>query len=166
MAESGPFQSLAEFAIALAGFTSIVVIFGRRGGEFHPVDRFRILSALVPSLYCAFLALVPVGLDLAGFSASSVWRASSLALVAVVGLESILTEVRRSRLPPESLTVLSSRLKNGFRLLRLLAILSGVLNGTGVLFAPQAGVYFLAVVCPLVIGAMSFVRTVFVRPAV
>jgi len=164
--ESGAFQSLAELAIALAGFTSVVVVFGRRGGDFHPADRFRILSALVPSLSAALLALVPVGLDLAGLSASTVWRASSLMLIAVVGVDGLQTEVRRSRLPPESRAILSPRLRNLFRLLRCLAVLSGLLNATGVLFAPQAGVYFLAVLLPLVVGATIFVRTVFVRPAV
>ena len=66
MIDTGAFQSLAEFGIALAGFTSVVVVFSRRDGEFHPADRFRILTALVPSLGAAFLALVPVGLDLMG----------------------------------------------------------------------------------------------------
>lgn len=32
LVDTGAFQSLAEFGIALAGFTSIVIIFGRRDG--------------------------------------------------------------------------------------------------------------------------------------
>lgn len=52
-----------------------------------------------------------------------------------------------------------------FRTLRLLALLAGLLNATGVFFAPQAGLYFFAVLCPLALGAIVIVRMVFIRPA-
>lgn len=162
MAESGAFQSLAEFGIALAGFTSIVIVFGRRDGDFHPADRFRVFTALVLSLGAAFLALFPVGLDLVGLSAPMVWRVSSVVLVAYIGWYSVIAEIR----PAEARVVLSSHLRNVFRTLRAAAILASILNATGVFFPPQAGVYFFAVLCPLAIGGIVFVRVVFIRPAV
>jgi hypothetical protein len=156
---------LAEFGIALAGFTSIVVVFGHRDGRFHPVDRFRILSALVPSLGASFLALVPVGLELAGLSHTAVWRVSSVVLVVAVASDTLLSESRKRRLPAHATALLSTSLTQFFRLLRFLPLLAGVLNATGVLFAPQPGAYFFAVLCPLLLGAVVFVRMVFVRPA-
>jgi len=162
LAESDAFQSLAEFGIALAGFTSIVIVFGQRDGEFHPADRFRVFTALVLSLGAAFLALVPVGLDLVGVPSAAVWRASSLVLVVYLGWYSVIAEIR----PAAARIVLSSRLRNLFRTLRLAAIVSSILNASGVFFSPQAGVYFFAVLCPLAIGAIVFVRVVFIRPAV
>jgi hypothetical protein len=162
LAESGAFQSLAEFGIALAGFTSIVIVFGRRDGDFHPADRFRVFTALVLSLGAAFLALFPVGLDLVGLSAPMVWRVSSVVLVAYIGWYSVIAEIR----PAETRVVLSSHLRNVFRTLRAAAILASILNATGFFFSPQAGVYFFAVLCPLAIGAIVFVRVVFIRPAV
>jgi hypothetical protein len=164
--DSGAFQSLAEFGIALAGFTSIVVVFSRRDGEFHEADRFRIRAALVPSLGAAFLALAPVGLELTGLSPSTVWRVSSLVLVAAVAWDSVHTYRRFRRLPPEGRAVLSSTLISFGRALRLFALVAGLLNATGMLFAPQPGVYFFAVLCPLLYGAIVFVNMVFVRPAV
>jgi len=166
LVDSGAFQSLAEFGIALAGFTSIVIVFGRRDGQLHPIDRFRILSALVPSLGASFLALVPVGLELAGLSHSTVWRVSSAVLVAAVASDTMLSESRKRRLSAESIALLSTRLTLFFRLLRLGALLAGLLNATGIVFAPQPGAYFFAVVCPLLLGAVVFVRMMFVRPAV
>lgn len=166
MVDTGAFQSLAEFGIALAGFTSIVVVFGRRDGQFHPADRFRILSALVPSLGASFLALLPVGLELTGLSPSAVWRVSSLVLVVAVVSDSWLSERRRRRLPADAIALLSPRLTHFFRALRLLSFLAGLLNATGMFFAPQPGAYFFAVLCPLMLGAVVFVRMVFVRPAV
>jgi len=163
--DSGAFQSLAEFAIALAGFTSVVVVFSRRDGEFHPADRFRIRIALVASLGAAFLALVPVGLELTDLSPSAVWRASSLVLVAAVAWDSIHADARLRRLSPEARAVLSSQLSTFLRLLRLFAFVAGLLNATGLLFAPQPSAYFFAVLCALLYGAIAFVRMVFVRPA-
>ena len=165
MAESEAFQTLAEFGIALAGFTSIVVVFGRGGGEFHPADRFRVFSALVPSLGAAFLALVPVGLDLTGLPPLAVWRVSSVVLVAAVGSYFAFSDFHLRRLAPQVRAVISSRLGMFFRVLWLSSIIAGVLNGTGALFSPQAGVYFFAVLSPLVVGAIVFVRMVFIRPA-
>jgi hypothetical protein len=164
--DSGAFQSLAEFGIALAGFTSIVIVFGRRDGELHPADRFRILVALLPSLGGAFLALVPVGLDLAGLPPSAVWRASSLMLVAAVVSDEVHGSIRLHRLPLEARAILSSHLTSFLRAIRLFAFVAGFLNATGILFDPQPGVYFFAVLCPLLMGAVVFVRIVFVRPAV
>jgi hypothetical protein len=163
--DSGAFQSLAEFGIALAGFTSVIVVFSRRDGEFHPADRFRIRVALVTSLGAAFLALVPVGLELTGLSPSAVWRVSSLLLVAAVAWDSIHTYFRLHRLSSEARAVLSSHLSSFLRALRLFALLGGLLNATGLFFEPQPGVYFFAVVCALLYGGIVFVRMVFVRPA-
>ena len=119
----------------------------------------------MPSLGAAFLALVPVGLDLTGLSPSAVWRVSSLVLVAAVASDQVQTAIRQHRLSSEARAVLSFGLSSFFRALRLFAILAGLLNATGILFAPQPGVYFFAVLCPLLLGVVIFVRMVFVRPA-
>ena len=162
--DTGAFQSLAEFGIALAGFTSIVIVFGRRDGEIHPADRFRIRMGLVPSLGAAFLALLPVGLELTGLSPSAVWRLSSCVLVFAIIAEWVPGERGFRNLPAEALTIISSRVANFLRAVRLLALATGLLNATGLLFAPQPGAYFFAVLCPLLGGAIGFARTVFVRP--
>ncbi len=45
--------TIAEFGVALAGFTSISVVFSRRG-DLVDVDRFRVRNALLGSLGVAF----------------------------------------------------------------------------------------------------------------
>jgi hypothetical protein len=162
--ETDALQVLAEFGIALGGFTSIVVVFGRRGGEFHPVDRFRVFAALILSLGGAFLALVPVGFELLGYSSEVIWRASSVILVLALAL--FILNILRSlrRLPPEASAVLS----RPFFIVNLSILVSSLLastfNATGLFFAARAGVYFFAVLGPLIVGAIAFVRMVFVRP--
>jgi hypothetical protein len=61
--------ALAQFSLALAGFTGVVIAFGWRDDEWHAADAFRTWRALVTSLACAFLSLVPIALDCSG------WRA-------------------------------------------------------------------------------------------
>ncbi len=62
------FLTLAEFSIALASFTSVVVVFANRGGEFSSMDRFRVQGALWSSLGPAVLAFAPIAFDLFGLS--------------------------------------------------------------------------------------------------
>ena len=165
MVEADALQTLAEFGIALAGFTSIVVVFRRGGGDFHPADRYRVFVALVPSLSAAFLALIPVGLDLVGLHPATVWRTSSLVLVAAVTSIFVTNLIQERRLPPEARTVLSRLLTAFFRVVMGITILAGLINATDILFPPQAGLYFFAVLWLLAIASIVFVRIVFVRPA-
>ena len=85
------FLTLAEFSIALAGFTSVVVVFANRGGEFSSIDRFRVQGALWSSLGPAVLAFAPIAFDLFGLSETGIWRASSALfcayLIALLGLQ-------------------------------------------------------------------------------
>lgn len=164
--DSGAFQSLAEFSIALAGFTGVVVIFSRGDGGFHPADRFRMLMALVPSLVAAFLAHIPVGLELTGLSPELVWRVSSLVLVAVLASEWVSSEILLRQQRPESRAVLLPLLLGLARALRLFPAGAGLLNATGLLFTPQPGAYFFSLVCLLLLATLAFVRLLFVRPAV
>ena len=166
MAESGAFQTLAEFGIALAGFTSIVVVFRRGGEQLHPADRFRVFSALVPSLVGAFLALVPVGLDLLGLPPATTWRVASIVLAGAVFSLVAISSIQLRRLPPEASALLSRPLGIFLRFLLGLSVVGGLVNATAVLGPPQGGLYFFAVLLMLVSGAIVFVRMVFIRPAV
>lgn len=82
--------TLAEVAVALAGFSSVVVLF-RRGGvqsEWRPEDRFRFRVMLEASLLAAFFALLPLAISGLGVRGPLLWRVSSglLAASLLVGL--------------------------------------------------------------------------------
>lgn len=164
MISTDPFQTLAEFGVAIAGFTSIVVVFGRRGGAFHPADRYRVFTALVPSLAGAFLALVPVGLGMLTLSPEAVWRISSLVVVLVVGSYSVVAARGLARLPAEARALFADVIVAVFRCSWIGSLALAFLNATGLVFAPQPGVYFFVVLVPILLGAISFARIVFIRP--
>jgi hypothetical protein len=60
----GTLEAIAQIAIALTGFTGIVVALGERElGDWTPVDRFLLRALLYWSLGTMFLALLPSGLS-------------------------------------------------------------------------------------------------------
>lgn len=165
MRDTGAYQALAEFAIALAGFVGLVVAFRRREGKFHPADDFRIFIALVPSLAAAFLALLPVALDLLVLEPATALTFSSLIYVIVVTLVLLAVVVRNRRLSPEARAVLSRPLTLFFYVLFGSFVMANLLNALSVFGEPRSGVYFLGIMAVLVNSATVFARIVFIRPA-
>lgn len=79
MAEAETLRTLAEVGIALAGFTGIVAVLGRRArGDWTPVELARMRLLLEASLGVVFFALVPVLLQMAVRSQQAVWRLSNV----------------------------------------------------------------------------------------
>ena len=165
MDDTGAFEALVEFAIALAGFTGVVVVFRRREGRLHPADEIRVFMALLPTLACAFLALLPVGLGMLGLAPARVWLVSGIAFAAAVAAILSAISFRVSRLPQEVRGVLSRPLSVLFYLLVGSMALTNLLSATVVIGLPPAGSYFFALLTLLVVGATVFARIVFIRPS-
>ena len=78
MQAEGPLLVIAEVAIALAGFASIVVaIRGTTPSNWTRQDRFGLVNVFVPSVSVFFCALFPFPLYLTGWDEPTVWRVSS-----------------------------------------------------------------------------------------
>lgn len=156
--------TLAEFAVALAGFMGVVMVFRRAGAEFHPADSHRIQVGLAATLGPAFLALLPAGLSLAGLTSPLLWRLCS-ALGALFVLGYLAFETRgRKRLPTAVRALFSRTVVRILHTLLGLALVLLVINLSGLWLEPRAGLYFLALLLPLAFGALAFVRIVFIRP--
>jgi len=164
--DTGAYQTLAEFAIALSGFVGLVVAFRRREGRFHPADDFRIFIALIPGLVGAFLALLPVGLDMLVIEPATTLIVCSLIYAAVVLLVVVVIAIRNRRLPPDARAVLSRPLTSFFYALFGFSVLANLANAMSFFGEPRSGVYFLGIVAILVNSATVFARIVFIRPAV
>lgn len=78
------FSTLTEFAIALAGFSGIVIAIAASDGPVSPLTWFRNLCALAWSVSVAFASVFPAIFEASGVEAASVWLRSS----AVVGVSS------------------------------------------------------------------------------
>jgi hypothetical protein len=156
--------SLAEFAVALAGFMGIVMVFRRGDAPLHPVDAHRIQVGLTATLAPAFLALLPAGLSLCGLSATILWRICSAigGLLVVLGL--VFESRSRAQLPRAAGALLSPAVVRTSQALGGIAFAMQATNTVGLWLEPRAGLYFLSLALWLAFGALVFVRTVFIRP--
>ena len=158
------FLTVAEFAMALAGFTSVVVIFSRRGGDWRPLDVFRIRAALWGSLGAGFFALVPSGLQLVGAPGHALWRVSSglFGVYIAVALVDVLRKMRK--LDAESRLLLGTIAPRVLPVLLVIALIVQLANVAGTGFEPQPGAYFFGLLILLLGAVIAFVRTIFIRP--
>ena len=82
MEHSDTLLTLAEIAVAFAGFSSIVVVFrNRESGRWEPLDVFRYRAMLRGSLMTAALTGVPLVVSWLAVPPGLVWRVSSAALL-------------------------------------------------------------------------------------
>ena len=75
MAEAETLRLIAELAIAVAGFSGVAFVLGRRAGDSWDVGRLWML--LVQALGAALFAFMPLLLETADLSASANWRWSN-----------------------------------------------------------------------------------------
>ncbi len=74
--------TLAEVSVALAGFSGVVAVFGRRDpGNWSFADRFRFFSLVHSSHSSLLLCIVPFGLLAFNVAEASVWRTLSALFV-------------------------------------------------------------------------------------
>jgi hypothetical protein len=91
----GTLNILVEAAVAIAGFSGVVVVFGRRAtGEWSPVERGRIRNLLVTSFTVLFLSLATLLLLHAGIASETTWRVGS-AIWTVIAAHQVILVLRR-----------------------------------------------------------------------
>ncbi len=92
--------TIAEIAIALAGFAGVVAVFIQRDGGQHPADRIRFLGVFSIAFLAVLLAFWPVALTHAGLESTRLWRIASLGMAAmwflnVAPMPYVMRELRR-----------------------------------------------------------------------
>lgn len=92
------FSTLAEFAVAMAGFSGIVIALRARDGGVEPLVWFRNLCLLTWALGAAFGSLGPGLMASLGLPAESAWAGSSAVLALVCVMLMAVPLVARHRL--------------------------------------------------------------------
>ena len=164
LSEHESLTSIVEFAIALAGFSGIVVALGRQPGRWAPADRIRVLNVLVFAFGAGFMAYLPMGLAHAGLDGSLLWRASSGGFLCFLVLTFVFVTLRMRRLPDDVRIILHPIVAGLFITSMVVAALAQLLNILGLGFQPQFASYFLGLVLLLLLGAIQFARILFARP--
>ncbi len=87
MAEFQTLYAIAEIAVAIAGFSAIVVLFKRdASGNWQPSDADRFNGMLIHSMSAAFFCVLPPIVAIFSLTGSTIWSVSSALLgVQLVG---------------------------------------------------------------------------------
>jgi len=161
MPDSDLYVGLAGVAVVFAGFAGIsVVLTGRQPEQWRSVDAARVSTMISISLAAAFFSLLPVVVARLDVRTDSLWQiCSALFLVyGVFGLiRAILLKRRVYRLPDtDKATARSSALLFSVASLGMIA---NALNVFRVFPARGEGLYLVALVISLALGAWMFLRT-------
>ena len=161
MSDDDVLLTVAEVAIALAGFSSVVAAFGRGAGHaWSAVDRFRLAQMLEHSLAAALFAFVPFCVSHLATDPAAIWATSSglfaIFLVAETGL--VVPRMRALGSERESLRPWLSAI---MALCAVAALLLQMANVFGFGFERQAGPYVIGLVLMLVASGAQFSRLLF-----
>lgn len=153
--------SIAEIAVAFAGFSSIVVVFRNRdSGTWDPLDAIRYRTMLAGSLATAALAGVPLVVSWLAVPPGSIWRVSS-AVLFLWFVRAIVAQLHiRSFFPSPA---------GQARWLAFLLTSSGiaaclVLDGLGLAFQGAAEPYLVGITWILFLSGWQFYHLVVLRP--
>lgn len=80
----GILQTIAELSVAFAGFTGVVVAFGRRPGRGASIDAHAFVAMLASSLQALLFSMLPFLMAAAGMTEPRLWRVGSACML--VGL--------------------------------------------------------------------------------
>lgn len=147
-------SSISAVAVALAGFSGVVVILGHRSrGAWSATELLRLRTLVEPSLVALFGSFLPGTIRLAARSDVSAWRLSNGAL-GLLGLAAVAAFVVRSR---------TAKPTTGQRVLLVFAILgvaAHLLVAGGVL-SPAELIFILGLLLALVVAAYNFLLLLF-----
>jgi hypothetical protein len=97
--------ALAEVAVGLSGFSSVVVVFRRRtsDGAWKPEDAYRFKLMLEAGLCAALFALLPSAIAGLGVAANTLWPFLSMLLLAYLAFDLLRKRRQMAQLPAASL---------------------------------------------------------------
>lgn len=155
--------AVAEIAVGLAGFTGIVVVFGRDPAHWVPADGYRFVILLTASFGALFLALLPVGFGMLGASPDLALTASGLSMAAYTVGSCLALAPLAWRILRESRALFSVWVFLFVATGSLVNAAAQVCNSV-VAAEPNPGVYFLGLLWYLLFACVQFARLLFVRP--
>jgi hypothetical protein len=145
----------AEVTVAVAGFASVVAVLRY---PLSPLLRQRFLMILLTSLASVLSALVPVWLSASDLSAPSLWRVSSVILLAIILVVSSISIPPMRALGGRATLIINRPVTHLLRLSVVILLGLLVVNVFGT--APSFGFYYAALLCGLINSFVVFADVV------
>ena len=131
------FQTLAEVAVAIAGFSSLAIVFRGRSSDWQGQDYVSLAFAMAWSIGSVFLALLPIILGEFGVDLATSSRIGLFCIVIYMLLfGGILTYVRKTVASAEGGAI---QLSFGLSLFFCFIVFGALLAATGILPGPPHG---------------------------
>jgi hypothetical protein len=156
--------TVAQVAVGLAGFATILVALSGKPHLWTPVDAFRIRNILAFSFQSIFLSLVPFLLAFFSVPESTVWRVSPLILAIATFGDVLLVLSGVYRLSRPERAVLKAAVVSSVAVI-LFAMGTAELLAAFAIIGPAAGVFFLGLIVLLGVSTALVARFLFARPA-
>jgi hypothetical protein len=156
--------TIAEVAVAFAGFASIVVLFQHRDPlRWPPAVVVRLRTMIEGSLVTLFSALLPFILFHFGMNGEALWATCSLLFAASICANAVLIW-RRSKVP-----LSGGHLSRSFTItvgvITAFVLAALILNSAGLVFPRTFGPYLVGVAWNLVFASLMFLRVVILPSA-
>ncbi len=148
--------ALTEVGIALAGFTSIVGVLGKRNyADWTPEDTMKLWLMLEYVFATLFLSLIPFAAYNLGLTGAATWIFSSSVMASYLVGHQVLVGPKTLRLSRQGKWVPRGQ---QFAVLSLFwaAFVVQLLNAVGIGFSHSFGAYFLGLLLFLALGALNF----------
>jgi hypothetical protein len=155
--------SLAEIALATAGFGGIFVALSRdRVATRSPADTYRLVVLLCAALSTLVLSLLPLALLELGVAESAVWAIGSAAMIALIVTLVTITWRFRARHRDEIREGEFSWAANVIWVLAFVLLAAEIANVLGVVAPARAfGVFLIGLIFLVAFGAYLFARMLF-----
>lgn len=154
MPEFDTLYTLAEIAVALAGFAAIVVLFKRDdSGRWELADADRFNGMLLHAMAAGFFCILPPLVSVFTSDASLVWTIGSIA----IGTQIVAHSWKIFWLPSSTFLV------QAFLVVPLGVVILQLLNATGVIYSGEFSPYLVGVLWHVFQSGLLFVSLVFVR---
>ncbi len=159
MSDSDLLQTIAEIAIALAGFSGVVAFLGHRArGEWRSVDLFRFNQLLGGSFAALMFSFAPILLFKMGVSEPNAWRWSSGFIAAYLAAVVVLSNRSLHRLPEGQRDEISPWVLALILVIMAAVFVLQVLCAAGIAYAGEPGPVLVALVWLLGFSAFQFIR--------
>ena len=155
--------ALAQVAVGLIGFSSVLVALSGEPSKWSALDSYRIKGMLGNSITLLLLSLVPFLLAFLGVDGALTWRCSA-GLVAVLLVIGMITNLRGYlRLSESHRAATRPAFVWSIYFVAVLVLIAESAAALGIL-EPAEGIYFLGLYFTLVLSAYLIVRFLFARP--